>query len=326
MRTALNPYRWFDPTDDAAGHLLTKDGAWADDRVTITYDIVERLRSATGLESGGTTNRLHEQLGYAYAAAGNLGFRTNNALIQTVSVNSLNELTTVNRSGALTVAGTTTSVATNVTVNTSNAILYADYTFASANQSLADGNNTFTAVAKDSYGRQDTNAVTSWLPASASFVYDSNGNLLSDGKRGFAYDDENQLIRVTVTNTWKSEFAYDGKMRRRMRLEASWVSGDWVTNTIIRYLYDGNVVIQERWFAPQLSTVIPQQVVSYTRGRDLSGTFQGAGGIGGLLARTHLSTLNPQPSTLNRLLPLRRKRQHHVPDQLQPGDRERVDP
>ena len=35
--------------------------------------------------------------------------------------------------------------------------------------------------------------------------------------------------------------------------------------------------------------------VSYTRGIDLSGTFEGAGGIGGLLARTDHST--PQPST-----------------------------
>jgi len=33
--------------------------------------------------------------------------------------------------------------------------------------------------------------------------------------------------------------------------------------------------------------------VSYTRGSDLSGSFQGAGGIGGLLARTDHSTINP---------------------------------
>ncbi len=47
----------------------------------------------------------------------------------------------------------------------------------------------------------------------------------------------------------------------------------------MRYVYDGNVVVQEldQSNAPK---------VSYTRGRDLSGTMQGAGGIGGLLART----------------------------------------
>jgi RHS repeat-associated protein len=51
-------------------------------------------------------------------------------------------------------------------------------------------------------------------------------------------------------------------------------------------VYDGNLVFQERYFTPQLSTLIPQQAITYTRGRDLSGTLEGAGGIGGLLART----------------------------------------
>jgi RHS repeat-associated protein len=45
------------------------------------------------------------------------------------------------------------------------------------------------------------------------------------------------------------------------------------------YVYDGKRVIQERD-----SNNVP--VASYTRGLDLSGTLQGAGGIGGLLARS----------------------------------------
>jgi RHS repeat-associated protein len=47
----------------------------------------------------------------------------------------------------------------------------------------------------------------------------------------------------------------------------------------VYYIYDGNVVIQER-------TSSSAPTVTYTRGNDLSGTLQGAGGIGGLLART----------------------------------------
>jgi hypothetical protein len=47
--------------------------------------------------------------------------------------------------------------------------------------------------------------------------YDLNGNLLSDGLRCFAWDDENQLISVWVTNAWRSDFQYDGRMRRRVR-------------------------------------------------------------------------------------------------------------
>src|SRR5205807_9464002 len=104
---------------------------------------------------------------------------------------------------------------TNTTVNATNAILYVDNTFAFTNQALADGSNTYTAIAKDSQGRRDTNTVSAYLPANAYYAYDLNGNLVSDGLRAFDYDDENQLIRVTVTNVFKSEFTYDGKHRRR---------------------------------------------------------------------------------------------------------------
>ena len=47
----------------------------------------------------------------------------------------------------------------------------------------------------------------------------------------------------------------------------------------MEYIYDGKRVIQER-----IGGNTPQ--VSYTRGTDLSGSLEGAGGIGGLLARS----------------------------------------
>ena len=86
----------------------------ASNTVTYSYDTIGQLTRASGRELGGTT-RLHEQFGYVYDAAGNLQYRTNDALIQTFGVNSLNELTSATRDGTLTVAGTTTSTATNVT-------------------------------------------------------------------------------------------------------------------------------------------------------------------------------------------------------------------
>ena len=46
------------------------------------------------------------------------------ALVQNLQVNSLNELTINTNGGTLTVAGTTSSMATNVTVNGTNAIRY----------------------------------------------------------------------------------------------------------------------------------------------------------------------------------------------------------
>ena len=264
----------------------------AGDYVDYTYDAAGQLKTAMGKESGGAMNRLAERFGYVYDAGGNLQYRTNNALVQSFGVDNVNQLTTVSRSGKLTVAGGTTVAATSVTVKDNGnsavaATLYGDKTFARLGVSLLDGNNTFTAVAQDSYGRGDTNAVTLNLPASVTYTYDDNGNLVTDGQRFFGYDDENQLITVIVTNgvnnSTLSRFAYDGFGRRRVRTECVWQNGGWATNALVRYVHDGMVVLQERDGNNLLT-------VTYTRGRDLSGSLQGAGGIGGLLSRTDQTT------------------------------------
>lgn len=262
-----------------AGNQRTNVVRTAGDSVSYTYDNEGELKTAIGREAGGVTNRLQEQLGYVYDAAGNLNQRTNNALVQNFGVNNLNELSTMTRSGTLTVAGTTTSPATNVTVNSLAANIYGDATFALGGFSLVDGNNSFTAIAQDSYGRRDTNSITVNLPATNVFAYDLNGNMITNGTQLLDYDDENELIRITVANAWKTEFTYDGKFRRRIRKEFTWQSGSWVQTNEVHYIWDGNVVIQERD-----ANNLP--LVTYTRGNDLSGTLQGAGGIGGLLART----------------------------------------
>jgi RHS repeat-associated protein len=251
----------------------------AGDAVNYSYDNEGELKTAVGKEVGGTTNRWQEQFGYAYDGAGNLYQRTNYSLLQSFGVNNLNELTTLTNAGQLTVAGSTTSPATNVTVNSLASVLYADRSFASTNQSWLSGNNTYTAIAKDVYGRSSTNSSTVSLQTTNRFNYDTNGNLLSDGSRNFAYDDENELISVWVANNWSNNFLYDGKMRRRIERDYSWAGSSWAETNEVRFIYDGNVVVQERD-----ANNLPK--VTYTRGNDLSGTLQGAGGIGGLLARS----------------------------------------
>jgi RHS repeat-associated protein len=229
---------------------------------------------------------LNEQLHYAFDPAGNLAYRTNNALVANFRVNSVNELTSNTNGGTLTVVGTTTSPANSVTVNSTSASLYGDATFAASGLPLT---TTYTAAASDSYGRHSTNTVTVSLSTNVTFQYDGNGNLTNDGLRNFVYDDENELIQVSVSNSWMSQFSYDGKMRRRIRQEYAWQSGSWVQTNQVYYVYDGNLVIQER-----NANNLP--MVTYTRDLDLSGNLEGAGlprqsaatagGIGGLLART----------------------------------------
>ena len=59
-------------------------------------------------------------------------------------------------------------------------------------------------------------------------------------------------------------------------------SGGWTLAGENRYLYDGMRVPPERD-----ASNTPQVTYTHTRGLDLSGSFAGAGGIGGLLARSH---------------------------------------
>ncbi len=260
---------------------------------TYGYDAIGQVVSDTAAEVSGGANRYNEQLSYGFDPAGNLLHRTNNLLIASFTVNSNNFLTSNTNGGRLTVVGTTTYIVTNVTVtvNGSNASVYKDATFAATNMPLA---SSYTAVAQDSLGRHSTNTVNVTLSTNnTAYAYDGNGNLLYDGLRTFAYDSENQLIQVMVTNgpnAWLSQFTYDGKMRRRIRQEfASTTSGTWTPTNTVYYVYDGNVVIQERAANNQPTT-------TYTRGLDLSSSAQGAGGIGGLLAMTLNTALGPTSS------------------------------
>jgi RHS repeat-associated protein len=142
-----------------------------------------------------------------------------------------------------------------------------------------------------------TNTFSKWLPEGVALAYDENGNLLSDGLRWFEYNCENQLASVTVSNAFRSEFVYDGFGRRRVTRELMWLGGAWRLEEEVRYLWDGMLLMQERHYAGMGSDLGPVRTVTYTRGADLSGSRRGAGGIGGLLARSEWSITSPQPST-----------------------------
>jgi RHS repeat-associated protein len=140
------------------------------------------------------------------------------------------------------------------------------------------------------------------------YSYDANGNLTAgtNGHNAYVYDDENRLLQwfwyatdgSHLTNgALRTDFTYDGLGRLRKRLEYH-IGGQvgpppsspsepgpliqqpqWTFDYGVIYVYDGWRVIQERD-----TNNVPQ--VSYTRGLDLSGSLEGAGGFGGLLARS----------------------------------------
>jgi len=90
------------------------------------------------------------------------------------------------------------------------------------------------------------------------------------------------LINAQVAGQWRTAFSYDGLNRRRIMKNYSWSGSGWVQTNEMRLIYDGLKIIQER----DTNNAV---LVTYTRGNDMSGTLQGAGGIGGLLARTDTS-------------------------------------
>ena len=267
----------------SAAHQRTAQTNYFGNRWSYGYDGIGQLNSAQGYEPSGTA-RADEQLSYGYDKAWNLAGRTNNGFAQVFKDDTRNELTNVVRSGNFTVSGGTLGSPTNVTVNGSAATLYSDGSYAGQNVTLADGNNTVTANAQDALARSASTSVIAWMPANMTLTYDANGNLTGDGRRAFYYDDENQLTNVTISGANQTLFVYDGFGRRRVRQEYSW-NGSWVLTNEVRYLYHGMRVVQER-------NGLNLPTVTYTRGLDLNGTLEGAGGIGGLLARTDNSLLS----------------------------------
>jgi len=288
---------------NTAGQRTSETNTAGDSR-TYTYNNEGELARALSSEPNGST-RLMDEVLYHYDAAGNMTLKENAFdLYQTVTytLNNLNEITNALLGSVLgfdgwgisnAVTGSTTSPATNVLVNGVPATLYADNSFYAFPFGYTNGPNVFTAIARDVTGDLSTNSSMVYaIPTNGFYAYDANGNMTFDGYKNYVYDDENELIAVWVANAWSNSFAYDGKMRRRIERQYAYLPSfsSYLLTNEVHFIYDGNVVVEER-----NASNVP--LVTYTRGIDLSGTLDGAGGIGGLLARTTYGQENPGAPT-----------------------------
>ena len=205
--------------------------------------------------------------------------------MQTFTTDGANELASITRNtDLLTVAGSLSSAPTSLTINGQAATVYGDLTYAATNGvPIVSGLNQFTAVLNGTL----TNHTLAVLPVTTPLRYDATGNLVYDGLKAYGYDCANELTSITVTNLLRTEYVYDGFGRRRIRRDFSYqrTNGVYALTNEVRYVYDGMLVLQER-------NGSNAPVVTYTRGLDVSGTLQGAGGIGGLLARTDGNSTN----------------------------------
>jgi RHS repeat-associated protein len=116
-------------------------------------------------------------------------------------------------------------------------------------------------------------------------TYDADGNLLADGILTCQWDGENRLAGVTRADGTQVVNTYDA-LGRRVRKTVR--SGGGTVTSDTAYVYDGWNVIAEY----NLASGSPALAAVNTWGLDLSNSRQGAGGVGGLLARaTSAATL-----------------------------------
>ncbi len=119
-------------------------------------------------------------------------------------------------------------------------------------------------------------------PATQTFGHDLDGNLTNDLVWAYLWDGENRLIQMSnVTSVAsaarrKLDFNYDHQGRRFRKVMSTWNGSAWVTAQTNGFHYYGWNVLGD--------FVSASNFRHYLWGSDLSGSLQGAGGVGGLIA------------------------------------------
>lgn len=147
-----------------------------------------------------------------------------------------------------------------------------------------------TANALNQYTEITVGTGTPFVP-----LHDANGNTRTEPGFFHIYDEQDRLVEsIDTAQTRRVLQTYDGfgrRVERREQQRAS-TSDAWSDTSRVRYVYDGWRVLEELAWDSSTSTFLLN--ASYTRGVDLSGTPEGAGGIGGQLARVTPAETGPR--------------------------------
>ena len=129
--------------------------------------------------------------------------------------------------------------------------------------------------------------------ATEAFIHDADGNLISDSLWTNRWDGENRRTTVEsragilpAINCLKEDWAYLPDGRWIQRIVSTNNGSSWITSSTNRYVWDGQALLA---VLDHTNGV----VTSFLRGIDLSGSPQGAGGVGGVLILTQRSTSQP---------------------------------
>ena len=272
--TNADASRW-SYTYDSLGQVTSGSKRWNDGSLVLgqqfeyTFDDIGNRKTAV---SGGDANGRQKR-------------------VQNYTVNNLNQYTQRTVPGYVDIIGSATNAAT-VTVNHVATSRKGDYyrgEVPMAN-SAAAAYPSITNMAVMAAGTNDyvTNAVGNlFVPKTPEvFGYDLDGNMTNDGRWAMTWDAENRLIAMEslpnapIGSSNRLTFAYDQQSRRVSKAVQVFTGGTWSIALSNRFVYD-------RWnLLTELNATNNAVINSFIWGLDLSGSMQGAGGVGGLLSLT----------------------------------------
>ncbi|MDI1336598.1 MAG: hypothetical protein PSU94_10515, partial [Lacunisphaera sp.] len=256
-----------------------------DDRSQLTSEVTKIGTSSTVL-TGRDDAYAFDNLGNRSSTAGT----THNSNTANYTTNALNQYTQRTVPGVFDVAGAAGS-GTTVTVNSSSTGVtrHGEYFF--KGHGLSNSPNAVFSTLVVSDGTTTTNIGAFLAGTPEAFIYDDDGNLLSDGRWDCTYDAENRLVSMQThtalspsplanADARRIEFKNDYLGRRVQKTVRGGWNGSTFTTVILdlKNLYDGWNLLFEFNAASSLA-----KVRAHIWGLDVSGTLQGAGGVGGLL-------------------------------------------
>jgi RHS repeat-associated protein len=247
----------------------------------------------------------NQQFGYAFDSIGNRSSENRNGNIFSYTPNNLNQYTQRTVPNKLDISGVAepaakvtiqkmslgnTAAAFSKLADRTSKYFSKEYVFDNSSNPVSEAFRIF-AVSFDQNQNKDIiskQLVDIFIPKTPeAYTYDPDGNLTSDGRFTYTWDAENRLVSlqcntgILPVNRIKVDFAYDYMGRRVSKTVYSWDSNTNAYSLVpvasYKFAYDGWNLIAKF----NASNALQE---SYLWGEDLSGSLQGAGGMGGLLA------------------------------------------
>ena len=295
----------YDSSNRRSQATQQNDDTWSyayNDRSEVTEG--KRQLADGSLQAGLQFEYRYDTIGNRLSASTGGDSAGNNLREQAYTPNALNQYTAITTPAYLQITGEANAAAS-VTVNAQATDRQGNYFRGELNADNSTG-PVYQAIDVDGtrsgYTPMETTGSLYLPAANVSPTYDADGNLTQDARWTYTWNGENRLVAMEThaaaylagAPRQKLEFGYDSQGRRFSKTVSDWdePSGLWSESSSSLYLHNQWNLIAE------LKSVHASPFslqTSYLWGNDLSGSQQGAGGVGGLLAVTDSASSTAYP-------------------------------